>query len=152
MNAKDEKNAEAQKVNGGTPYKKDKEKEKGGDDDGDDPKKPKRSMTQKLIGALSTKDSEPAGGLDKTPVPPASSGYTIRFTFHKCTNLPAADLATVSSDPYFMATLTSLGIQPRHTCCHSGSVDFLIVRDRRRRSGSSLWRGWMPRDVRVAMK
>ena len=110
MNTKDENDAEkATKVNGDAHPKKEK-----GEDDGDDPKKPKRSMTQKLIGALSTKDSEPAGGLDKTPVPPASSGYTVRCTFHKCTNLPAADLATVSSDPFFLATLTSLGIQPRH--------------------------------------
>ena len=112
MTAKDEKDAEAQKVNGDAHTNKD--EKKGGDDDEDDSKELKRSMTQKFVGALSTKDTEPAGGLDKTPVPPASSGYTIRFTFHKCTNLPAADLASVSSDPYFLATLTSLGIQPRH--------------------------------------
>ena len=113
MGAKDEKDAEAQKVSGDAHHKKDKDGD-GAGEEGDDPKKPKRSITQKLIGALSTKDSEPAGGLDKTPIPPASSGYTVRFTFHKCTNLPAADLTTVSSDPYFVATLTSLGIQPRH--------------------------------------
>lgn len=110
--AKAKKDNEARKMNGvAQPVK----EEKGGADGGEDPKEPvKRSMTQKLISALSTKDTEPAGGLDRTPIPQASSGYTVRFTFHKCTNLPAADLRTVSSDPFFLATLTSLGIQPRH--------------------------------------
>lgn len=110
-NAKDEKDSQGRKANDDAHPSRE---NTGAGDDGDPKKPPKRSMTEKLISALTTKDSEPAGGLDRTPIPEASSGYTLRFTFHKCTNLPAADLSTVSSDPFFLATLTSLGIQPRH--------------------------------------
>ena len=109
QHAKEEKDSKAQKVNGDASTE-------GADkqDDGAELKEKHRSVTQKLIGALSTQDSEPAGGLDKTPVPSASSGYDIRFTFHRCDNLPVADIGTASSDPFFLASLTSLGIQPRH--------------------------------------
>lgn len=55
----------------------------------------------------------PPGGFDKTPVPPADDGYTVRFTFHRADNLPISDINTLSSDPYIHATLTS-SLQKRH--------------------------------------
>ena len=48
---------------------------------------------------------DPPGGFDNTPVPRAPRGYTIKFTFHRAHNLPAADIKTLSSDPYIIATL-----------------------------------------------
>jgi len=51
--------------------------------------------------------NNPPGGFDSTPIPPASDGYTIRFTFHRAENLPVSDLSSRSSDPYIHATLTS---------------------------------------------
>jgi hypothetical protein len=57
--------------------------------------------------------NNPPGGYDKTPVPPARDGYTIKFTFHRAENLPVADLNSRSSDPYIHATLTS-ALQKRH--------------------------------------
>lgn len=59
-------------------------------------------------------DEKPTGGYDKTPIPTAEDGYTVRFTFHRATNLPMADLGSQSSDPYLTATLTSNGITKRH--------------------------------------
>ena len=51
----------------------------------------------------------PAGGFDSTPVPKVPPGYTMKFTFHRATNLPMADISTFSSDPYVLAQLkTSL--------------------------------------------
>ncbi len=73
-----------------------------------------KGLTTKIVGKLSAKDTGPAGGHDDTPVPSASSGYTLKFTFHRASNLPVADLPTGSSDPFVIATLTSLGIQNRH--------------------------------------
>ncbi|MCJ1230576.1 hypothetical protein MMC12_007250 [Toensbergia leucococca] len=53
------------------------------------------------------KDKQPAGGYDKTPIPDAPAGFTIKFTFHRATNLPMADINTLSSDPYVMAQLNT---------------------------------------------
>ncbi|KAK4978417.1 hypothetical protein LTR66_010598 [Elasticomyces elasticus] len=50
---------------------------------------------------------KPPGGHDKTPLPHAPPGYTVKFTFHKATNLPMADLNTLSSDPYILAQLNT---------------------------------------------
>ncbi|KAL9099973.1 MAG: hypothetical protein Q9163_004599 [Psora crenata] len=49
--------------------------------------------------------SQPAGGLDETPIPTAPPGYTVKFTFHRATSLPFADFNTLSSDPYVLAQL-----------------------------------------------
>lgn len=55
------------------------------------------------------KKKGPAGGFDDTPIPHAPPGWTVKFTFHRATNLPMADINTLSSDPYIHATLkTSL--------------------------------------------
>ena len=52
---------------------------------------------------------EPAGGFDSTKVHHRSPGYTVKFTFHRATNLPFADIPSFSSDPFLTATLkTSL--------------------------------------------
>jgi hypothetical protein len=49
--------------------------------------------------------TNPPGGFDPTQLPDAPPGYTLKFIFHKAINLPAADIATVSSDPFIHATL-----------------------------------------------
>jgi len=48
---------------------------------------------------------KPSGGIDHTPLPDAPPGFTLKFTFHKATNLPPADIATASADPYLTARL-----------------------------------------------
>jgi len=62
-----------------------------------------------------TKDDskQPAGGYDAIGLPRVAPGYTVRFTFHKAANLPAADINTMSSDPYVVAELQT-DIKPRH--------------------------------------
>ncbi|KAI8267224.1 hypothetical protein K4K58_008320 [Colletotrichum sp. SAR11_239] len=57
--------------------------------------------------------TQPSGGFDKTPLPDAPPGYTVRFIFHKASNLPAADLGTRSSDPYIHVTLKA-AVPKRH--------------------------------------
>ncbi|MCJ1396325.1 hypothetical protein MMC18_009214 [Xylographa bjoerkii] len=55
------------------------------------------------------KQKGPAGGFDKTPIANIAPGYNVKFTFHRATNLPMADINTFSSDPYLVASLkTSL--------------------------------------------
>ncbi|KAH9897406.1 hypothetical protein F4778DRAFT_743475 [Xylariomycetidae sp. FL2044] len=61
---------------------------------------------------LKTK-TKPSGGFDATPMPDAPPGYTIKFTFHRAENLPAADLGTGASDPYLTAVL-STALPKRH--------------------------------------
>lgn len=56
---------------------------------------------------------QPPGGFDDTPIPHAPPGYTLKFTFHRATNLPFADISTLSSDPYVLAQLNT-GLLPRH--------------------------------------
>jgi hypothetical protein len=50
-------------------------------------------------------EEKPAGGYDATPLPKATPGWTIKITIHKAENLPPADMATMSSDPYVMTQL-----------------------------------------------
>ncbi|KAI2613491.1 uncharacterized protein GGS25DRAFT_467373 [Hypoxylon fragiforme] len=61
---------------------------------------------------LKTK-AKPPGGFDPTPFPDAPPGYTVKFTFHRAENLPAADFSTGSSDPFLTATLTT-SLPKRH--------------------------------------
>jgi len=51
--------------------------------------------------------NNPPGGYDKTLIPTARDGYTVRFTIHRAESLPVSDLASRSSDPFVTATLTS---------------------------------------------
>ena len=55
----------------------------------------------------------PAGGWDGTPIPHAPPGYTLKVTFHRADNLPFADFATLSSDPYMVATIKT-ALTKRH--------------------------------------
>ncbi|KAL8695477.1 MAG: hypothetical protein Q9218_000055 [Villophora microphyllina] len=55
----------------------------------------------------------PAGGLDETPIPHAPPGYTLKFTFHRASSLPMADINSLSSDPYLYAQLNT-SLTPRH--------------------------------------
>ncbi|OJD10573.1 hypothetical protein AJ78_08456, partial [Emergomyces pasteurianus Ep9510] len=50
---------------------------------------------------------QPSGGFDSTPVPYAPAGFTLKFTFHRASNLPIADISTLSADPFVLARLTS---------------------------------------------
>lgn len=51
------------------------------------------------------KEKQPAGGFDQTPLAKLPPGYTIKITFHRATNLPMADVNSLSSDPYIIAQL-----------------------------------------------
>ncbi|KAL7628524.1 hypothetical protein AAE478_000039 [Parahypoxylon ruwenzoriense] len=57
--------------------------------------------------------TKPPGGFDSTPLPDAPPGYTVKFTFHRASNLPAADISTRASDPFLTATLTT-SLPKRH--------------------------------------
>ena len=59
------------------------------------------------------KPDKPAGGFDNTPIPRAPTGFTVKFTFHRATSLPMADINSLSSDPYVLAQLNT-SLQPRH--------------------------------------
>ncbi len=48
-------------------------------------------------------DDKPAGGYSNTPIPQAPPGFTVKLTFHRASNLPAADINPLSSDPYIVA-------------------------------------------------
>jgi hypothetical protein len=56
---------------------------------------------------------QPPGGFDDTSFPRAPPGYTLKFTFHRAHNLPFADINTLSSDPYIIATLQT-NLPKRH--------------------------------------
>lgn len=78
-----------------------------------------RAKAQEIRGKISQKKQKikdktnPPGGFDVTPLPDAPPGYTVKFTFHKASNLPAADIHTGSSDPFIHATLTA-DVPKRH--------------------------------------
>ena len=58
----------------------------------------------------------PAGGWDGTPIPQppqGTIGYTLKFTFHRATNLIMGDAHAFSSDPYVLAQLNT-GLPQRH--------------------------------------
>ncbi|EOD45207.1 putative c2 domain protein [Neofusicoccum parvum UCRNP2] len=58
-------------------------------------------------------EPQPPGGFDDTPIPHATPGYTLKFTFHRACNLPIADINTMSSDPFVLAQLNT-ALPPRH--------------------------------------
>lgn len=60
-------------------------------------------------------NKKPAGGFDGTPIPQEPPGFTLKFTFHRATNLPMADLNSFSSDPFVVARLdTSIPSRHKH--------------------------------------
>ena len=56
---------------------------------------------------------KPAGGFDDTAVPRAPPGYNVKITFHRASKLPMADINSMSSDPYVVATL-NINLPTRH--------------------------------------
>lgn len=65
-------------------------------------------------GEQEKKDSGPAGGYDATPIPYKPGGYTIKMTIHRASNLPMADLNSLSSDPYVLAEIKADQPATRH--------------------------------------
>lgn len=72
---------------------------------GDAPKDPEKQATSDSASPRPAEKKGPDGGFDATPIPSAPPGYTLKFTFHRATNLPMADLQAFSSDPYILAQL-----------------------------------------------
>ncbi|RDA94714.1 hypothetical protein CP533_6776 [Ophiocordyceps camponoti-saundersi (nom. inval.)] len=68
---------------------------------------PSGAEQQPLSSSASSASSSkrPPGGIDKTPLPDAPPGFTLRFCFLRAANLAPGDLSTASSDPYLTATL-----------------------------------------------
>lgn len=67
-------------------------------------KKEEKSDASKEEGS---NDDQPAGGYDATPIPRAPPGWTVKITFHRATNLPMADINSMSSDPYVLAQINT---------------------------------------------
>ena len=88
-------------------------------------------------------NSGPSGGFDPTPLPTASQGYTIRFTFQEAENLPVGDVNTGASDPYVLATLK--GSQPRR---HKEDPDLVHRTKTLRATTTPVWRDeWVVANV-----
>ena len=68
---------------------------------------------QEKLNQHKKEDSGPAGGFDEIPIPRAPPGYTVKFTFHRATSLPMADIQSLSSDPFVLAQLNT-SLTPRH--------------------------------------
>ena len=56
---------------------------------------------------------QPAGGFDDTTIPRAPPGFNVKITFHRASKLPMADINSMSSDPYVLATLNT-SLSTRH--------------------------------------
>lgn len=66
--------------------------------------------TEKQQTGKEEKDNDqPAGGYDSTPIPYRPGGYTVKITIHRATNLPMADINSLSSDPYVVAECKAEG-------------------------------------------
>jgi hypothetical protein len=74
---------------------------------------PQPPAPRKTDTGSSKKEKGPAGGFDDTPIPHAPPGYTLKITFHRATNLPLADINTLSADPFIVAQLTT-SLPTRH--------------------------------------
>ena len=83
--------------------------EKAGGFDGADNEPPKPQKTD----TFGSKKKGPEGGFDDTPIPRAPPGYTVKFTLHRASNLPLADINTLSADPFIVAQLFT-GLPTRH--------------------------------------
>lgn len=73
----------------------------------------KTGNLEQKVHSKDKKDKPPAGGFDQTPVPSAPQGFTVKFTFHRATSLPMADINSLSSDPYLLVQLNT-SLSPRH--------------------------------------
>ncbi|KAF2280697.1 uncharacterized protein EI97DRAFT_428800 [Westerdykella ornata] len=70
-------------------------------------------LVRKTNTTSSSKKKGPAGGFDDTPIPHAPPGFTVKITFHRATNLPLADINTLSADPFIVAVITT-ALPQRH--------------------------------------
>ncbi|KAF7549599.1 hypothetical protein G7Z17_g6261 [Cylindrodendrum hubeiense] len=95
--------------------------------------KPSSRLATGLKDRLKVKKGLP-GGFDTTPFPDAPQGYTVRFIFHDATNLPVADIATASADPFIHVTLK--GTQPKR---HKEDPDLTYRTRTIRRSTEPVW-------------
>lgn len=75
-----------------------------GEQNGNESAQDKENSFSRPLRALTNKKGPP-GGYDDTPLPECPQGYTLKFIFHKATNLPPSDFGTMSSDPFVHATL-----------------------------------------------
>lgn len=96
-------------------HKEDHENQVNGATPNHDPEKHgQQDLKEKLKSKKAKLDEKsPPGGYDDTPIPKREPGYTVKFTFHKATNLPMADYGSLSSDPYLLVTLDT-GLPTRH--------------------------------------
>jgi hypothetical protein len=82
-------------------------------DDSDPDKDDNRDKDLSRKEKLKLMANNPVGGHSATPIASAPPGLTVRITFHKATNLPFADVESLSSDPFLLATLTT-NLASRH--------------------------------------
>lgn len=78
---------------------------------------PPHEARQRLAtGDMGKPQDGPEGGFDNTPIPApptAVVGHTLKFTFHRASNLVMGDAHAFSSDPYILAQLNT-GLRQRH--------------------------------------
>lgn len=67
------------------------------------PRDAEKSQDDDKAGEGEKDNDQPAGGYDSTPIPYRPSGYTVKMTIHRATNLPMADINSLSSDPFVVA-------------------------------------------------
>ncbi|CAN8099832.1 unnamed protein product [Discula destructiva] len=87
-----------------------------GADDGPDTEQKEhgfKGLKHKVTDKKDELTSQPTGGYDDTAFPDVPPGWTVKFTFHKAENLPAADLTSQAADPFIKATL-SAPVPKRH--------------------------------------
>ncbi|WQF84327.1 Putative C2 domain-containing protein [Colletotrichum destructivum] len=90
--------------------------------------------------------TKPSGGFDTTPLPDAPPGYTVRFIFHRASNLPAADIGTRSSDPFIHVTLRA-AVPKRH----KEDPDLVHRTETKRRTTEPVWNDeWVVANIPAA--
>lgn len=72
----------------------------------------RRCRAERYTTAHSTLSSD-TWALDRAAAERRQPGYTVKFTFHRASNLPLADINTLSADPFVLAELTT-ALPSRH--------------------------------------
>jgi hypothetical protein len=67
------------------------------------PRDAEKSKEENAGNEKADNSNNPPGGYDSTPIPYQPGGYTVKITIHRATNLPMADINSLSSDPYVIA-------------------------------------------------
>jgi hypothetical protein len=110
LNGSTEKQQQQNENGADAPSAKDAEKEAHEQDD----KKEGEDKSKDKDGNDGKEAKQPEGGFDSTPIPHAPPGYTLKITFHRASNLPMADINSLSSDPFIVAQMhTSLPTRHR---------------------------------------